>query len=306
MRPDLLSVMRPPLISFLDNAEGDICEQGRNDTTLWRAQACRKDDTVRQDPGFQELAEQPRHLDITDARTYTLHQFVVIDVVETALDVAFDDPGIRRPLASAIFGFCSRSHAHADMLQGAVAPPTGSEPVGDVPEIRLEDRLQKILHRALYDAVTHGRNAQGAEFPWFSRLGDKLPAGWARLVSAIPQVVTEVFYERLLTRHRANIRDRLPVNPGGAASLVPGNPSPGDAEVAAINDPIPQVSVNVVGICTAPLIEFALNAEEPSLISLITRVHGWFLRLRNPIGSLPAFAMYAAFPRSDYYTGSVP
>jgi len=150
------------------------------------------------------------------------------------------------------------------------------------------------------------RNTQGAEFPWLARLGDQLPAGWARLVSAIPQVVTEVFNERLLTRRRANVRDRFPVNPCGPVALVPGNPPPGTAKIAAIYDPVPQVSVSVVGICTAPLIEFALNAEEPSLIGLITRVHGWFLRLRNPIDSLPAFAMYAAFPRSDYYAGSVP
>jgi len=27
-----------------------------------------------------------------------------------------------------------------------------------VPEVCLEDRFQKILHRALYDAVTHGRH----------------------------------------------------------------------------------------------------------------------------------------------------
>ncbi|MGB8842759.1 MAG: hypothetical protein WCC64_17020 [Aliidongia sp.] len=126
------------------------------------------------------------------------------------------------------------------------------------------------------------------------------------MVSAIPQVVTEMFDEYLLTRRRANARDRHSVDPSRTPALVSGNPSPGYAEVAAINDPVPQVSVSVVGICTAPLIEFALNAEEPSLIGLITRVHGWFLRLRNPIGSLPAFAVYAAFPRSDYYAGSVP
>src|SRR5258708_334918 len=59
-------------------------------------------------------------------------------------------------------------------------------------------------------------------------------------------------------------------------------------------------------MCPAPLIELALQAEEPGLISLITQVHGWFLRFRNSVGSLPAFAMYTAFPCSDYYAGSAP
>ncbi len=61
-----------------------------------------------------------------------------------------------------------------------------------------------------------------------------------------------------------------------------------------------------MGIVPAPLIELALNAEEPGLVGLIARVHGRFLRRSKPIGSLPAFAPYPAFPGSDYYAGSAP
>src|SRR5438094_1342970 len=46
------------------------------------------------------------------------------------------------------------------------------------------------------------------------------------------------------------------------------------------------------GVCLAPLIKFALNAEEPDFISPFIRVHGCFLRLHNFIGSLPGFALY--------------
>jgi len=59
-------------------------------------------------------------------------------------------------------------------------------------------------------------------------------------------------------------------------------------------------------MCPAPLKEFALHAEEPGIISLIIQVHGWFLRLHNSVGSLPAFAMHTAFPCSNYYAGSAP
>ena len=105
-----------------------------------------------------------------------LHQLLVIDVVEAALDISFDDPLVGRPLTPAIFCRRSRSHAHADMLQGAVAASPGSKPVRHMPEASLEDRPQDILDRALNYAVTHGRDTEGSELPRLTRLGDQLPS----------------------------------------------------------------------------------------------------------------------------------
>src|SRR3712207_6109290 len=121
-------------------------------------------------------------------------------MIEAALDVALDDPLIRRPLTSAVPGLGLRSHGHADVLQGAMAAASGPEPVGDMPEVRLEDRLHKILDRALDNAIAHGRDTQGAELPWLARLRDELPARWARLIPARPQVVSEAFEERRFSR----------------------------------------------------------------------------------------------------------
>ena len=67
-----------------------------------------------------------------------------------------------------------------------------------------------------------------------------------------------------------------------------------------------QACASTVGMASAPLIELALNAEEPSLVGLIVRVHGRFLRRGKSIGSLPAFAPCTAFPCADYYAGSAP
>lgn len=50
--------------------------------------------------------------------------------------------------------------------------------------------------------------------------------------------------------------------------------------------------------------KLALHVEKPDIVCLITQVHEWFLRLHNSTGSLPAFAMYTAFPCSNYYAGS--
>jgi len=102
-------------------------------------------------------------------------------MIETALDIALDDPRIGGPPASAVFGLRSRSHGHADMFQGAMTASVGSEPVGNMPESRLENRLQKVLHRALYNAVTHGRHM---DFELHSHSNNP----WDRLRLPIPSI----------------------------------------------------------------------------------------------------------------------
>src|SRR6201993_3503434 len=97
-----------------------------------------------------------------------------------------------------------------------------------------------------------------------------------------------------------------PVPKPYSISIDPSNFLLGAPQIAEVCNPVPHVAVAVFRMCPAPLIELALHAEEPGFISLIIQVHGWFLRLRNSVGSLPAFAMYTAFPCSDYYAGSVP
>jgi hypothetical protein len=154
----------------------DVSEQRRDHTTLRSAFVCRQHEAVRQNSNLQELRDQPRDLTIGDASANPLHQLVVIDVVEAALDVSFDDPLVGCPLASAIFCRCSRTHTHADMLQGAMAAPSGPKPVSHMPEASLEDRLQDILDRALNYAITHGRDTEGSELPRLTRLRDQLPS----------------------------------------------------------------------------------------------------------------------------------
>jgi hypothetical protein len=68
----------------------------------------------------------------------------------------------------------ARLDGKANTLQGAVDTPPGSEPVGDIPELRLEDRLQEQFDRALDDAIFDCRNAQGSELPWFPGFWDEL------------------------------------------------------------------------------------------------------------------------------------
>jgi len=83
---------------------------------------------------------------------------MVIDLIETALDIALDDPLVRRPAPPAVAGLGSRTYGHANMLQSAVAASSGAKPKRDVPELRFKDRLQEMLDRVLNNTVRHSRD----------------------------------------------------------------------------------------------------------------------------------------------------
>ena len=99
----------------------------------------------------------------------------MVDVVETALYVAFNDPVIRHSVPSAILIPLSRLQGLPDMLQGAVRASARTKPVRDRPKLRLEDWLENCFDRALNDAVLYRGDAQGPELPRFTGFGNELP-----------------------------------------------------------------------------------------------------------------------------------
>jgi hypothetical protein len=178
----------------------------------------------------------------------------MIDMIKAAPDIALDDPLVGCPLAPAVFGLCHRSHGQANMLQSAMAASSGSEPVRDMPELRFEDRLQKVLNRALHDAVRDGGDTQGSELPRLAGLGDQLPSARARPIPARPQTVANLNEKGFAPLPLLNPFHRHPVDPGGATAFVAGYLAPGASQVAEIGYPIPQLAIARVGIIPAPLI----------------------------------------------------
>jgi len=69
---------------------------------LWRSSFRAEELIFRKDSGLQELTDQSRHPLVSDARAQSVHKVMVIDVIEAALDVAFDDPRIRHLLTPAV------------------------------------------------------------------------------------------------------------------------------------------------------------------------------------------------------------
>ena len=115
-----------------------------------------------------------------------------------------------------------------------------------------------------------------------ARLRNPLPATRTRSIPSRSQVVTKLLQESFASHSRANALHRLPVDSCGSSASVRGDLSPCASQIAWVGHPVPQLTIAAVGICFAPLIELALNAQEPGLIGLIIRVHGWFLRHRKP------------------------
>src|SRR5713101_2152002 len=96
-----------------------------------------------------------------------------------------------------------------------------------------------------------------------------------------------------------------PINARRSLAFVAGDASPGAPQVAQVGDPVPQLTVVVVGVFPTPLVQLPLHVEHPDLIGPLVRVHRPLLRLQKRTVFLSPFAMCAAFPRSDYYGGSV-
>ena len=121
-------------------------------------------------------------------------------------------------------------------------------------------------------------NAQGTVLPWFTGLGDEPTPRRARSICAGAQFGLKLIEETLFPDFGADASRSHPVDPSGSAASVGGHSSPSVAEHAKVSEPTPHVLPTVVGMRLAPLIEFALNAEYPSLIGWVIRVHRSFPR----------------------------
>ncbi len=215
----LIAVINPPLVAFLDRTKCDVGEQRRDHSALGRAGTGRKKEPFLKHSGLQELPNQSRHLQITDACTNALHQQMVIDLIEAALDIALDDPLIRRPLTPAIAGLGARAYGRiADMLQSTVAASVrGGTHTRHARTALLEDRLQKLLDRALNDTVRDrpSRDSQGSELPWLAGLGNQLPPARAS-ADTVPVLRSSLSFAR---------KASLPCSPRILLTVIPSIPA---------------------------------------------------------------------------------
>jgi hypothetical protein len=198
---------------------------------------------------------------------------VMVDVVETALDVPFDDPLVRRigPIRSG--RRLGRADRVPDMLQSVATRPFGTKPVRDGQEARLEDRLQHLQDSGLNDPVPDRRHTQRPELARFSAFGDHHAPDRCRLIRRIaehrPRISQEAFdpVAALDGPHGHPVRTRR------ACPAIARDAPPRHPEVTGVGDPVPHVPVGAVRFGPTPPVEFALNVEKPCLVGLINGVH---------------------------------
>ena len=159
--------------------------------------------------------------------------------------------------------------------------PSRPEPVGDMPELGLEYRLQERFDRALNDAVLDRGKAQRSEFPWFSGFRDEFASCCARAICATAQFGLQRDKEAVLAPAPYASHGH-PVDASSAASFIGGNALPGMPQYAEVSHPTPRVAPLIVGTRLTPLVEFALNVEYPDLIGLTIHVHRSLLRRASP------------------------
>jgi hypothetical protein len=295
------------LVSFLDRAERDVRQERRQNPTLGSAGIRAGELTLCQDTCSQERYDESIHLRVTDAPAYPVHQRVVIDIVEASFDVSFDGPLIRKPILDftrSIEG--PGAQEHPKVLERAVNSSTGAKSIRDGVEVRLEDRLQDALHCCLHDTICDGRYSEGSILPRTTWLRDQHPSHRARLVRLKLQHFAHIVHEAFSPYLSDELRHRDSVHACRTPTAIAGDAMQGAAQRSGIHDEPPELAKDEVQIGPTPVVERALNVPEPILVGLRRRIRGLLRRNPRPTHRLPPFAMCAAFPRSDYYGGSVP
>ena len=143
----LLWTRDPPFVSLIDGREINVGQQRRYDSPL--RGSCHWMPTVAfdHDVGLQEGENEPQDLPVPDAATHPLHQHMMIDGIEAALDIALDH------VAGQCWPVTCRVQTMPDSLQRIMGTPTGPEAVRGRVEVRLEDWLQHHFERRLDQSI---------------------------------------------------------------------------------------------------------------------------------------------------------
>ena len=246
----------PALVSLVDGREIDVGQKRRDDTPLRGAGPRMPTVALDHDVGLQEGEHEPQDLAVPDAAAHPVHQHVMIDSVETPLDIPFDH--IPRPRGTAGCRVQPMPHP-CERVMGASGGP---EAVRGRIEVRLEDRFQHQLERHLDQSVFERGNAQWAELPRLARLWDKPLSNRLGLVGSSAQVLSDVLQKTcdaigppfdLLPRHAIRARR--------VAAPIPGQPLPSAEQCSAVAYDIEQIREPLVGVRGTPPIQLALHVE---------------------------------------------
>jgi hypothetical protein len=116
------------------------------------------------DTCLNECADEVKDLSVSDPPPHAFHQQMMVDVVEAALDVAFDYEGESRVTVGIRIDL---PLDHRDCIMGA---PSASEPKRGRIIVRLENGFQHELQGHLHQSVFQRWGAEWSELSGLARL----------------------------------------------------------------------------------------------------------------------------------------
>ena len=177
-------------------------------------------------------------------------------------------------------------------------------------EVRLEDRLEDQLHAGLHARGPERSGCQGAgtcPTPW----GSSVPARADG--TNLPALRSSRSTGRTVSLPKTMSRGFTPSTPADRAPRLPRTRSHATVRKAGSADEVEQVTEPTVRAVGRPLVQLGLDPQYPGLGFFKRRP--WCVGVhRRPPGiassvaadSLGPFAMWTAFPSSDYYGPSAP
>jgi hypothetical protein len=142
------------------------------------------------DSRFQKRANESKHFRVPDSLPNSLHQQVMVDVIEAPFDVALNDV-IHLSLTPS-----SRIEAPLNHCRGIHRASSSSKPIRGRIEIRLENGLQDDFERHLYHSIAESRYAQWSELTWFPCLWDEFLSHRLRRIPPRANLVPQLLEKR--------------------------------------------------------------------------------------------------------------
>jgi hypothetical protein len=192
----------------VEPVEDDVCQQGGNNSALWRALGGSQEPTVFKHSAAEKAFEEVEHFTVCDVITNGLEDNLVREVIEEALDIC-----IQHDLKT-------RGVQLQSMVYGHVAVAALDEAEGGRMEARSEDRVQEPTEDFLGNPVFHPGNAEGSELSFVSILWNIDPAqrqGLVRAIFEFPHQSMEVVHEVGPKHLDANL-----IDPCGASIALDG------------------------------------------------------------------------------------
>jgi hypothetical protein len=192
----------------VEPVEDDVCQQGGNNSALWRALGSRQEPTVFKHSAAEKAFEEVEHFTVCYMISNGLKDNLVREVIEEALDICVQND------------FKTGGVQLQSMVDGHVAVAALDEAEGGRMEAGSEDRVQEPTEDFLGNPVFNPGNAERSELSFVSILWNKDPAqgqGLKRAIFEFPHQSMEVVHEVSTIHLDANL-----IDPRGASIALDG------------------------------------------------------------------------------------